>query len=501
MHRFLPRPVRRPKPLSTLALGLLAGAAVSSLPHVARAIGDLGAQATATSNRDVVAAEPAITLFGESSRLSSTAGESAPADATNRAPTRRRETVSRPEREERESARPRRRREVVEEEVSSDGKAAASKPVIESAAVSPWKFTLNAGVSSRYIHHGTDVVATFSNSGGSPFGNFFTNGIFTIGGQRFGNYEGVIRFGRGGDPNVADNPSKTQPVSFYNIGVEYKGFHASFGYVRAFGDTAPFYTNFVRYWNSPDAAIVSERRTYEEFTLNLDYTVEIFRKLQATVGLNSFYIPNAGFRGIKYQGEAFGRLAYTGIPYVTPSVTYYRTFAARSRRSYPADFSFYNGIVPPNGNDSIRVAENYDANIVDFRLDGNLTVFRRSNFTVTLAPFVQATYTDHYLDKITYFQGTVTPPPDLSRNGINTRNYSGFSSVEIGLKTPVQVGKHLTVTPFVTYGFDVSDNKSANAFRDDENKVINTAEYSGRSSVSNPSRTTVYGGVNVAWTF
>ena len=106
-----------------------------------------------------------------------------------------------------------------------------------------------------------------------------------------------------------------------------------------------------------------------------------------------------------------------------------------------------------------------------------MPVINRPNFGLTVAPYAVASYNINYLK----FSGDY--------------DIGGWNTFETGLKVPIRVGKHFTVTPFGNYGLNLSNAGTvANNFA-----ASNLDSASGSRSFGEKTR--FWGGVNLAYSF
>lgn len=463
-----PPETRRPSLLPALALLGVSGVALAlPLAPRARAIGGGAASVSqATSPREVSGAAPAVSLFqtsvssysgsgGGGSGNTSTPTEVTPAAGgtsgggrdESEAPRRRppaapedggrsagRQRAER--RRDREASAPAARSERRREPApSGGGKAVAdtSKGGKETI-VPPAKgpiFTLSAGYQTRYIYHGLDII-----SFNSKYRDNFS------------------RFNSGQESTFALR-AESSGIYFTDASVEYKGFRGGVGYVQAVDPTVPYFQNagdtggFLTF---PGDTV----QLYREVNIHLDYTVTLVpRWLDATVGFNTFFFPNTDFKGTAYQGEIPIRLTFTRIPFVRPSFSYFR---------YISDYKKFG-------------AGNLNGNYVEFRLDGSVPIIDKPNFGLAIAPYAAFGYNINYLK----FSGD--------------DDVGGWNTFETGVKVPVRLGKHFTITPFGNYGKNLNGaDVVANSFAE------STVEGSGGSR-SFGEQTRFWGGVNLSYAF
>lgn len=341
--------------------------------------------------------------------------------------------------------------------VVDTSKGGKEPPVIQEPPAGP-KFTLSAGWQSRYIFHGLDIISFNSKLRPPVRGSDLGDGVFLF------------------SPRTAKKQSSS--IWFTSAGFEFKGFQVGVTYLQAVDPTVPYFQtskirpqfdadgNFlgrgtvpvrladgrtVRVFNTTGLNLAdsgNEVRLYREVDVNFSYTLNVIpRILDTTVGYNSYFFPNTDFKNTAYQGEVLIRLAYTQIPYIRPSFTFFR---------YISDYKDTTG------------AGNLNGNYTEFRIDGNVPVLRGDRIAVGIQPYVAASYNISYLK---YGNGEV----------------GGWNTFETGLKVPVTIAKHFSITPFGNYGLDISD--------DDNTKINN---FTGRGFGE---RTRFWGGVNVAYTF
>jgi hypothetical protein len=322
--------------------------------------------------------------------------------------------------------------------------APPSKPII----------TLSTGFESRYIYHGVDIVGF--NSSGVP------NGVTlpaTAGGtvtftqkeaQILNNFEKV------------PTANATSPVLYLNGSTEFKGFQLGVGYIYAIDPTIPSRdaientaTAFTRFFNqigfpTPFGSYNNTKEHYQEVDLNLDYTLSIIANvLDATVGYNSYIIPDHAYKGTNYQGEAFVRITYKQIPYIQPSVTYYRYISdARAIRVGTVGlYDYEHDLANSFAFTAQKGGEYLNGNYIEARLDGAYPLIKGEQFSAGFSAYGLISANDGYLTK------QVTGTTNLE-----------FNTAEVGAKIPMTVGGHFSITPYINYGFDISPNHDANDF-------------------------------------
>ena len=192
-------------------------------------------------------------------------------------------------------------------------------------------------------------------------------------------------------------------VWYAKLGMQYKGLGLSVGYLQGDGKTLPGRQNFRVAGNK----LVGHDAYYGETILGANYTVAVVPDaLELTVGYNAYFFNDSDFWRTGYQGELWGRLAYTQIPFVTPSVVY----------SY-----FHGGGV-------------IDGQYLEFRLDSNVPLYNSDSFSVGLNPYASVGY-------------------DMEYNAGN----NDWSGLELGLRIPFAVGEHLIISLDGHYGWDIND--------------------------------------------
>lgn len=312
------------------------------------------------------------------------------------------------------------------------------KAVIPPPAPTGPQFTISSGWQSRYIFHGLDIISF--------------NSRYRL------------------DPTNTQTREESSSIWFTDFSVSWKGLRAGVGYVQAVDPTVPYFQGpsvvqtaagfFLasRDRGRPTAfgILRDEVRLYREVNVHLDYTFSLVPSwLDTTVGYNSYFFPNHDFKGTSYQGEIPIRLTFTRIPYVRPSFTYYR---------YISDYKKFE-------------AGNLNGNYVEFRLDAGFPLYTSRNFAIAIAPYALVSYNINYLK----FGGDY--------------DVGGFNTFETGLKLPIRIGKHFSVTPFGNFGANLSDaDVVANNF------AASTARGTGGSR-SFGEQTRFWGGVNLAYSF
>ena len=174
--------------------------------------------------------------------------------------------------------------------------------------------------------------------------------------------------------------------------------------------------------------------------------------LDATVGYNSYIIPDHEFKGTNYQGEAFGRITYKQIPYIQPNITYFRYISdARGFEFVQENQNNNKGLDPAQGRGFFtrETGEYLNGNYVEARIDSEIPLFKTGKQSVNFSPYALVSLDDGYLTK-----------ESGSHNGATE-----FSTFETGFKIPVSIGGHFAVTPYLNYGYDISKYHDTNTFR------------------------------------
>ena len=332
-----------------------------------------------------------------------------------------------------------------------------SKEVKNAIIAPPAKplITLSTGFESRYIYHGVDIVGF--NSTGVLNGVTITNtsngrsATFTPG-------EAVLFDKLLGVP-VANS---TSPIAYINGGIEFKGFHLGVGYLHATDETIPSRVAientatafnrafFIERYPTPVGHFNNTKAFYQEVDINLDYTLSIVANiLDVTVGYNSFIIPDHEFKGTNYQGEAFGRITYKQIPYIQPSVTYYRYLSdARGEKVGTNNLTAYiNGTASNFSFREQRIGEYLNGNYVEARIDGAYPIINTPAFAMAFTAYALISANDQYLTK-----------------QVSNTTSLEFNTVEVGAKIPLTFHNRFSVTPYINYGFDISEDHEANDF-------------------------------------
>ena len=377
---------------------------------------------------------------------------------------------------------------------SADAKSVPKdvKPLVAKPASTIFSF--NAGYQTHYLYHGLDVIGSNSN----PNNIINTvNDSFSQNGQN-GFYVDPTVFSNVLNAAVANK--LTSDILFASAAVDWKGFHLGMGYSRAIHATVPYKTTLDFLQNSltnqvafqafyrngvlPDA-LASER--YSEFTVNLNYTVAILKNLNATVGYNSFIIPNHAFRNTNYIGELTARVTYSPFAFLDASFTYYRYFSDARVPQLQSNVldNFY---VTPN-NPLAQKAANLNQSLADgstylnggyfeLRLDGKFNLIKRDLFQLRFLPYVLVSYNNGYFTKLVTASPVASGPFYLPSGALrqyttsNGKAYSEFNTVEVGARLQATYGR-LTATAAVNYGADISGSQAGNSF--------NTAGLTGHS--------------------
>ena len=204
-----------------------------------------------------------------------------------------------------------------------------------------------------------------------------------------------------GEDNVAKatgatSSANTSGVWYGRVSMEWKGFAAYAGYLQSTEKVLPRDKRF-------------GKKYYGETQLGASYTVGLIKDLDLTVGYNAFFFSSTSFLGHSYQGEAFARAAYHGIPFITPSLSAFYLHTNTGSQSFGPQL----GGIPLTG-------WMYEA-----RLDGNFKVFNFGDGgSVTLNPYVTLLYDDGYWS-----------------GGKN----SEFHNVDYGLNIPIVINKSLVL--------------------------------------------------------
>ena len=350
----------------------------------------------------------------------------------------RRRTAARREREE---SRPARQRETTAVASSGGGKATVESK--DKAIVAPPPkdrpiFTAASGWESRYIYHGLDIIGFNSK-------------------QRFLRGFGLSQ---NGDivPIFKDAPSQSSSIWYANLGAEFKGFRFKLDYVQAVDSTVPFLQGQPGTSSIPlftvdangNLRTPTRRRIYRELDPGASYTLGIANLFDVTAGYTFFLFPNDDFKGTHYQGETLVQITYKQLKYVKPSFIYYH---------YNSPF------------DDANIGD-LNGSYVEFRLDGAVPLIDRPNFGLAIAPYVLGSYNINFLK----FGGQ--------------QDVGGFNTFETGIKTPVRLGKHFTVTPYGNYGLNISG----------ASEQVNSL-YGGGQRHQFGEQTHFWGGVTVGYTF
>ena len=466
--------------------GLLVAGTIASLSlplgWEARGIGGSAIQPTYTP-RESVSANPSINLIFTDSAATASVSSSESASPGDGSATRH---VS-SDNEGRGTTRKHRRRKASEEEggtrvVNSPGTGGAtgteSKDYkegkeVKNAIIAPSSkplLTLSTGFESRYIYHGVDIVG-------------FNSSIPTTDiphGKTPADLATIADFKRIASQQPRAND--TSPIVYVNASLEFKGLQFAVSYLNATDHTIPTRVEvanqavtFNRYYDTlqspylvshpnlaggpnrqflyPTGQYNDTSKLYKEIDINLDYTVGIIANvLDATVGYNSYIIPDHDFKGTNYQGEAFGRLTYKQIPYIRPNITYFRYISdARGYEFVQENQNNSKGLDPAQGRGFFtrEIGEYLNGNYVEARLDSEIPLFKLGEGSVKFSPYALVSVNDGYLTK------------EIASHD----QYTEFNTFETGFKIPVPIGDHFSVTPYLNYGYDISEHHEANTFR------------------------------------
>ncbi len=350
------------------ASAILAGVIAASAPLTARAdIYSVEFAAEAASPRPMLSTQPAAFLFAGDVDFAST-----PAASSD---------------EDRPARRIRRHVESDAPASTSSGKSGKdAKEIIGNdvnfAAPTGPVFAVTTGWDSVYWYKGLDQVKTAS---------LGLNGLVLT-------PIGVFKY-----PNVR---STSSGVWDGRVSVEWQGFAFYAGYLQSDDRILPRV--------NPDAGL----KYYGETQLGATYTVGVIKHaLDLTVGYNAIFFNDRDFWGHDYQGEAFAKVSYTQIPFITPS---FLASYMHSDSGSSGTFSGYFPFVLPRGPVDLT-GWWYEA-----RLDGNVTLFSSGDFSVGLNPFV-----------VCGIDG-----------GYNTSGANSFRpyTMEYGVNIPTRLNKNLTLT-------------------------------------------------------
>ena len=176
-------------------------------------------------------------------------------------------------------------------------------------------------------------------------------------------YHGEDWIQRGtGSPNDSDSSG----AWYARASAEWKGFAAYVGYLQSSEKVDP-----------RDVRVDNEY--YSEFQAGASYTHSVIPGiLDASAGYNAFFLNSESFIGYSYNGEAFVRVAYKQIPFITASVS---AFYLHGDSGSVVQQQFGTGFIP--------IVFDVDGWIYEARIDGNFKLFNfgREGF-VALNPFV-----------------------------------------------------------------------------------------------------------------
>lgn len=158
------------------------------------------------------------------------------------------------------------------------------------------------------------------------------------------------------------NDSDSSGVYFARATVEWRGIAAYVGYLQSDQKVNP-------------RDVREDDEFYAEAQAGISYTYGIIPNvLDATVGYNAFFLNSESFIGHSYNGEAFARLAYKQIPFITPSITAYYMHGDSGST-----------VLQPRGPTTFDV----EGFLYEARIDGNFKLFNiGSEGFVALNPFV-----------------------------------------------------------------------------------------------------------------
>ena len=458
--------------------------------------------ATVSNPREASSATPSNSpVFGGGERVAANIETVAPAPTTET-------TAAAPSQAASAGRRSRASSRATSAQASTDAKSVPKdvKPLV--AKRSPWAFNISAGYQTTYLYHGLDVIGSNSN----PNNIINTvNDTFTQNGLN-GFYVAPTVFNNVVNAAVANK--LTSDIVFVSGSVDWKGFHLGLGYSRALHATVPYKTTldflqdsltnsraFNSFYRSPFArpdALPSSR--YSEFNVNLNYTAALTRTLNATIGYNSFIIPEHAFRNTNYIGELTARLTYSPWSFLDASFTYYRYFSdARVPRlqSNVLDNFF---VTNANGTPGLAANQNkflangptyLNGGYFELRLDGKFNLIKRDLFQLRFLPYVLISYNNGFFTRLTTASPVAsgpffTPSSALRQFTANDgKAYNEFNTVEAGARLQATYGR-ISVTGSVNYGADISGSQAGNSF--------NTAGLTGHSQ-------NWWGGVTVGASF
>lgn len=244
---------------------------------------------------------------------------------------------------------------------SYDGKSAKNVSLKEAAIVNPPSgptFAFTAGWDSRYVYKGLDVL------------------------------------------EVASDPSESTGVWYGRASMEWAGFAMYAGYLQSDSKVT--------------GRVTPDNEYYAETQLGASYTLGLVKDVAVSVGYNAFFFNHSSFVGHDYQGEAFAKVAYTGISWLTPSLlAAYMHADSGSEDAVSLDGWWY-----------------------EARLDANFPLFTAGNISVSINPFVCLGVDGGY-------------------NSAEEESFQPYS-MEYGVNIPTRIGDHLIVNLHANFGQDLT---------------------------------------------
>ena len=357
-----------------------------------------------------------------------------------------------------------------------------------------WRLSFDAGFQTRFIQHGLDIIG---------FNSAVINPLFAV--RQNNGAASII----GGGVNAQGTSSINYTDAVFSRG----GFSLGLGGVFANESTIPFSRGARYVVDSVNATLATvpvaappppSKSRYSEIQLRFDYSRPLIGKwLEGTIGYNAYFFPERAFRNTRFQGEAFAKLTLArdgevlGRPFSARlSLAYFNlhSFASLPQIKIASGSTlgtFGNGQILFPSTFALQYIPNgggtyLSGSYFELKAESTFVIFNTANLTVGIVPSALVSYNFGYAT-----QGNINSDDlvnSLARGMPfpNTPRRNEFNTFEAGLKVPIVIRKRFTVTPYFTYGVDISDSGGlANAF----------------GSKSKPNQQDVWGGVQVAYSF
>ena len=201
----------------------------------------------------------------------------------------------------------------------------------------------------------------------------------------------------------SQDDSNSAGIYFARATVEWKGFAAFVGYLQSDQEVNP-------------RDIRTDSEYYAEIQTGISYTYGIIPDaLDASIGYNAYFVNSEAFLGHSYNGEAYVRLAYKKIPFITPSISAFYLHGDSGTTVFQPGAS---GIFDVEGF------------IYEARVDGNFKLFNiGSEGFVALNPFVNLVIDGGFWSDETF----------------------EFNTLQYGLNVPIAINNKLSFNLHINY--------------------------------------------------